>query len=75
MKRWHEEEAVTRRQWQRHRRRHVQSNKARSQGDRPGQMRLGSDPYAVDCRCDEQPGRFRKHHAYDCGLRGVQNVP
>lgn len=72
MKRWHEDYAVIRRQWRRHRRGHVESNKGRSQGDGPGQRRPGSDPADVDCRCDDQPGRFRKRDAHDCGRARCQ---
>ena len=46
---------------------HVEFNKDRPVGDGPAQQRPGSDPQVVECPCDEQMGRFRKKHAYDCG--------
>ena len=61
MKRWHEDLKIARREWRKHRRGHVESNKNRSSS------RIGRDPYEVDCECDEQVGRFRKTDAYDCG--------
>ncbi len=61
MKRWHEDYRITLREWRKHRRTHVESNKAGS-----GQ-RVGLDPQVVDCECDEQKGRFRKTDAFDCG--------
>ena len=60
MKRWHEEVALTRRNWRQHRRLHVQSNIDYSR-------EIGKDPFLVDCACDEEMGRFRKTDAYDCG--------
>lgn len=57
MKRWHEEYAVFHRQWKKHRKMHVESNKNRLRV--PG-----------DCTCDDQVGRFRKRDAYDCGNSG-----
>jgi hypothetical protein len=59
MKRWHEDERIARREWKKHRRMHVESNKDRG--------KIGADPYVVDCECDEQIGRFRKKDAWDCG--------
>ena len=61
MKRWHQDLAISRREWRKHRRSHVESNKNRSG------YRLGQDPYEVDCPCDDQLGRFRKKDAFDCG--------
>ena len=29
--------------------------------------RIGLSPYEVDCKCDEQKGRFRKIDASGCG--------
>jgi hypothetical protein len=57
MKRWHEEYYVFHRQWKKHRKMHVESNKKVP----------GRDPYEVDCPCDDQVGRFRKKDAHDCG--------
>jgi hypothetical protein len=68
MKRWHEEFRITRREWRRHRSRHAAQNRRCSQGFGPGQRCPGSDPDQVDCSCDNQPGRFRKKDAHDCGL-------
>jgi hypothetical protein len=67
MKRWHEDITHSRREWAKHRRNHVMSNKGRSQGFGMGQVKPGADPYKVDCTCDDQIGRFRKKDAYDCG--------
>jgi hypothetical protein len=61
MKRWHDDYPITRREWRKHRRAHVESNKD------AGARRVGLDPRDVDCPCDDQPGRFRKRHAFDCG--------
>lgn len=61
MKRWHEDYKITLREWKKHRRSHVESNKDSNRG------RIGRDPYEVDCECDEQKGRFRKKDAFDCG--------
>jgi hypothetical protein len=60
MKRWHQELAVTKRNWLAHRRMHVESNKTWTK-------EVGKDPYVVECECDEQLGRFRKKDAWDCG--------
>ena len=60
MKRWHTDYAVSRREWKKHRRSHVESNKNYSR-------RIGVSAYEVDCGCDEQVGRFRKKDAFDCG--------
>lgn len=60
MKRWHQEIAITKRNWREHRRIHVESNKTWTR-------EVGKDPYEVDCACDDQIGRFRKKDAYDCG--------
>jgi hypothetical protein len=60
MKRWHEDFTVSKRQWKKHRKDHVESNKQ-------WVREVGKDPYIVDCDCDEQIGRFRKKDAYDCG--------
>lgn len=72
MKRWHEEYAVTMREWRRHRRGHVETNRTRGQGYGPGQRPPGSDPREVGCVCDDQPGRFRKRDAHDCGRARCQ---
>src|SRR5277367_3831569 len=58
MKRWHQEFAIAKRNWQDHQRLHIEENKRNS--DR----RIGQDPSVVDCECDEQIGRFRKRDAY-----------
>lgn len=68
MKRWHEEINITLREWRKHRKTHVESNIIRSQGEGPYQAKPGSDPYKVDCACDDQIGRFRKTDAFDCGI-------
>ena len=60
MKRWHDEVAITRRNWKKHLDMHVQLNIDWSREP-------GKDPFEVDCACDEQMGRFRKMDAYDCG--------
>lgn len=60
MKRWHEEYERTRREWKKHRKRHVEQNKDWSD-------KVGVSAYVVDCECDEQKGRFRKTKAFDCG--------
>lgn len=60
MKRWHQDEKIARREWKKHRRSHVESNKSYSR-------RIGVSAYVVDCECDEQIGRFRKKDAFDCG--------
>ncbi|MSR55916.1 MAG: hypothetical protein EXS09_21985 [Gemmataceae bacterium] len=72
MKRWHQDETVTLREWRHHHRGHVEYNKGRSQGHLAGQRLPGSDPRDVDCNCDDQPGRFRKRHAHDCGKARCQ---
>lgn len=61
MKRWHQDYPIALREWRKHRRSHVESNKNN------GGLRIGKDPYEVDCDCDEQVGRFRKKDAWDCG--------
>ena len=61
MKRWHQEEKIIQREWRKHRKFHVESNKNQSA------KRVGKSPFVVDCICDEQIGRFRKKDAYDCG--------
>lgn len=61
MKRWHQDYKITHREWLKHRRSHVESNKEYSRN------RIGLDPQVVDCECDEQKGRFRKKDAFDCG--------
>ena len=53
MKRWHQDLTIARREWRKHRRMHVESNKTRVR-------EVGQDPYEVDCPCDDQIGRFRK---------------
>lgn len=60
MKRWHEEYQRTYREWFKHYRSHVESNKN-------WVREPGKDPYEVDCLCDQQKGRFRKTDAWDCG--------
>lgn len=59
MKRWHKEFHIAKREWRKHFRQHVESNKIRSEP--------GRDPYDVDCVCDQQVGRFRKTDNGDCG--------
>ena len=61
MKRWHEDFKISRREWKKHRDRHVKWNKSNCAS------RVGRSPYEVDCICDEQIGRFRKMDAFDCG--------
>jgi hypothetical protein len=63
---------VTRREWLRHRRGHVESNLSRGQGDGPGQRPPGSDPREVDCPCDDQASRFRKRRGRGCGRARCQ---
>jgi hypothetical protein len=72
LRRWHEDEAVTRREWLRHRRGPAAYNMRRGQGDGPGQQPYGSDPREVDCTCDDQPGRFRKRRGRGCGRARCQ---
>jgi hypothetical protein len=60
MKRWHEEYPRTYREWRKHYKSHVESNKDWNRTP-------GRDPYEVDCVCDHQKGRFRKKDAWDCG--------
>jgi hypothetical protein len=72
MRRWHEDQAVTRREWLRHRRDHVLFNMRGSQGDGPEQRPPGSDPREVDCPCDDQAGRFRKRRGLGCGRARCQ---
>src|SRR5581483_746600 len=50
---------VAYREWKKHRSIHVETNR----------NRVGVSAYVVDCKCDEQVGRFRKTDAYDCGNR------
>ncbi len=59
MQRWHREKHITLREWKRHRRSHVKWNEGRNQ--------VGISSLVIECKCDEQIGRFRKHHASDCG--------
>ncbi|MDA0835764.1 MAG: hypothetical protein O2955_14810 [Planctomycetota bacterium] len=61
MKRWHQEQARTYREWRKHYLRHVETNLF------GGQTRVGKSPFDVDCVCDQQVGRFRKIKANDCG--------
>jgi hypothetical protein len=70
MKRWHEEMRITYREWREHWLIHVDANKVRAIGYGFFQREPGSDPEDVECPCDEQPGRFRKRDAYDCGKPG-----
>jgi hypothetical protein len=70
MKRWHEEWTITHREWKEHRLIHVETNESSGVGYEPCQRQPGSDPWEVDCACDEQAGRFRKRDAYDCGNPG-----
>lgn len=65
MRRWHEDFTVSKREWKKHHRSHVESNKRSPYSF--GSDRIGKDPYEVDCPCDEQIGRFRKKDAWDCG--------
>jgi hypothetical protein len=67
MKRWQEDYRITVREWKKHWREHVENNQRRSVGYGLMDRRPFSDPFAVDCRCDEQKGRFRKKDAWDCG--------
>jgi hypothetical protein len=67
MKRWHQDYRISYREWQIHRRQHVAVNVEASQGTGPRQKPPGFDPFQVDCRCDDQVGRFRKTDAGDCG--------
>ena len=64
MKRWHQDEKITRREWRKHRRTHVEQNKDNSN------LGIGKSPFVVECACDDQIGRFRKKDAYDCGKAG-----
>lgn len=61
MKRWHEDFKISLREWKKHRRFHIESNKNNSNN------RIGKSPYEIDCICDNQIGRYRKKDAYDCG--------
>lgn len=67
MRRWQEDFRIARREWLKHRRMHIESNKDRRQGYGKYDRKPGLDPYIVDCECDEQIGRFRKKDAWDCG--------
>jgi hypothetical protein len=67
MQRWQQDFHVSRREWRKHRRMHVAMNVAARQGSGPQQKPPGFDPFVVDCRCDDQVGRFRKIDAWDCG--------
>jgi hypothetical protein len=60
MKRWHQDHLRTHREWKKHYRTHVESNKLSNRV--PGQ-----DPFEIDCICDHQEGRFRKKHPLGCG--------
>lgn len=60
MKRYHDEINITKRNWLKHRRMHIDSNLNNHKFP-------GYDPYEVDCECDNQKGRFRKKDAFDCG--------
>jgi hypothetical protein len=60
MRRWHNDYPRTLREWKKHYLDHVASN-VDSGGD------VGRDPFAIDCVCDAQKGRFRKKRAFDCG--------
>lgn len=64
MKRWHQDEKIARREWRKHRRMHVQQKLDWNPNG------VGQDPFVVDCKCDDQIGRFRKKDAYDCGRAG-----
>lgn len=59
MQRWHQEKHITMREWKKHRTLHVKWNERRNQ--------VGVSSLVVDCKCDEQIGRFRKQDAGDCG--------
>ena len=74
MKRWHQDFNVSKRQWKKHRRMHVDSNegnplrmKKLPDGTWTTISRVGVSAEVVDRECDEQIGRFRKKDAYDCG--------
>ena len=60
MKRWHQDYAKSHKEWKKHRKSHVESNKGRMPYP-------GYDPQEVTCACDNQVGRFRKKKAFDCG--------
>jgi hypothetical protein len=59
MQRWHREIHITLREWKKHHKSHVEWNRYRN--------RVGVSPFVVECRCDDQLGRFRKKDAVDCG--------
>ena len=59
MQRWHQEIHITLREFKKHRKSHVEFNKGRN--------RVGVSAFVVDCKCDDQIGRFRKKDAWDCG--------
>jgi hypothetical protein len=65
MKRWHEDYSRTYREWRKHYLYHVKCNISYSRVP-------GSDPYQIDCACDQQKGRFRKRHDGDCGKTQCQ---
>ena len=67
MKRWRDEAHIAKRNWFAHRRMHVELNIGAAQGFGPAQKSPGFDPFEVDCRCDDQPGRFRKRKPFGCG--------
>jgi hypothetical protein len=46
MKRWQQERKIAYREWKKHRRLHVETNRYRN--------RVGVSAYIVDCECDEQ---------------------
>ena len=61
MKRWHDDFRISLREWKKHRETHVKMNKTFCA------YRIGRSPYEVDCKCDDEIGRFRKKDAFDCG--------
>ncbi len=67
MRRWHQDKTITLREWRKHRRSHVESNKGRRVGYGDHDTPPYTDPFVVTCDCDEQIGRFRKKDAWDCG--------
>ena len=62
MKRWQKDYSITKREFNKHYQSHVKSNKNWTRN------RIGVSAYVVDCKCDEQKGRFRKKDAFDCGI-------
>ncbi len=59
MQRWHREKHISLREFKKHRKAHVESNKDRN--------RVSVSAFVVECKCDDQIGRFRKKDSGDCG--------